>query len=84
VSRLFAAGRDPVSIAARVGDSIDTVLRTRAHEYDAARRRDDESAALAAIYGNAMETPDVSKPQQTDGEPPTDLALERQIRDKAQ
>ena len=39
VSLLFAAGRDLVSIAARVGDSIQTVLRTYAHEYEAARRR---------------------------------------------
>jgi integrase len=30
VSRLFAAGRDPVSIAARVGDNIETVLRVYA------------------------------------------------------
>jgi hypothetical protein len=87
VSRLFAAGRDPVSIAARVGDSIDTVLRTYAHEYDAARRRKDESDQLAALYdhgshGSFMEAPNASIAQQSGIEPPTDLALQREIRDK--
>jgi integrase len=55
VSRLFAAGRDPVSIAARVGDSIETVLRVYAHEYDAARRREDESDKLGALYDHGHE-----------------------------
>lgn len=55
VSRLFAAGLDAAAIAARVGDTIDTVLRTYAHEYDATRRRQDESDALSAMYAPAME-----------------------------
>jgi integrase len=59
VSRLFAAGQDPVSIAARVGDSIQTVLTTYAHEYDAARRRADESDKLAAMYDGVA----VAKPE---------------------
>jgi len=49
-SLLFAAGHDPVAVAARVGDSIATVLRTYAREYDAARRRQAESDQLGALY----------------------------------
>ena len=37
------AGYDAVAIAARIGDSVETVLRVYAHEYEAARRREDES-----------------------------------------
>jgi integrase len=88
VSLLFAAGHDPVAVAARVGDSVATVLRTYAHEYDAARRRQDESAALAALYdrdyGSAMEASGSSRTQQTTPDAPTNLALARAIRDKAQ
>jgi hypothetical protein len=87
VSRLFASGHDPVAIASRIGDSIQTVLSTYAQEYDAARRRDDESQALAALYdrasrGSFMEAR--GRPQQTPTEAPADLALARAIRDKAQ
>jgi integrase len=57
ISMLFAAGKDPVAIAARIGDSVATVLSVYAHEYDAARRRGDESDELGAIYGSAMEAP---------------------------
>jgi integrase len=84
VSLLFAAGRDLVSIAARIGDSIQTVLRTYAHEFDAARRRAEESDALDAIYGNAMETRQGSSGQQPATECPADLALEREKRSTAQ
>jgi len=67
---------------------VATVLRTYAHEYDAARRRQDESAALAALYdrdyGSAMEASGSSRTQQTTPDAPTNLALARAIRDKAQ
>jgi integrase len=84
VSRLFAAGRYPVSIAARVGDSIDTVLRTYAHEFDAARRRAEESDALDAIYGSFMEARGSNRAQQARGDDPADLALARGMRSRAQ
>jgi integrase len=60
VSMLFAAGWDPVAIAARIGDSVETVLSVYAHEYDAARRRASESDELGALYGSAMEAPNAS------------------------
>jgi integrase len=86
VSLLFASGRDPVSIAARVGDSVETVLSTYAHEYDAARRREDESAALAALYdhGSFMEARGSNGGQQTASDSQSDFALVRAIGDKAQ
>jgi integrase len=77
VSMLFAAGKDPVAIAARVGDSIETVLRIYAHEYDAARRRGDESDELGAIYGNAVETRGSTAAHQTAPAPTADLAAQR-------
>ena len=83
VSMLFAAGRDPVAIAARIGDSVETVLSVYAHEYDAARRRTDESDALGELYGSFMEARGSNTAQQTGRGGPADLALERAIRDKA-
>ncbi|MFL5838410.1 MAG: site-specific integrase [Solirubrobacteraceae bacterium] len=76
VSLLFAVGHDPVAIAARIGDSIATVLSIYAHEYDAARRRQDESAALAALYdrGSAMEAPGSNTRQQTQARAPAEVA----------
>jgi len=47
------AGYDAAAIAARIGDSVETVLRVYAHEYEAARRREDESDQLAAVYDHA-------------------------------
>jgi integrase len=57
-SRLIAAGWDVAEIAARLGDTIQTVLRTYAHEFDAVRRRKDQSARLDALYGSAMAATD--------------------------
>jgi integrase len=76
VSLLFAVGHDPGAIAARIGDSIATVLSIYAHEYDAARRRQDESAALAALYdrGSAMEAPGSNTRQQTQARAPAEVA----------
>ena len=83
VSLLFAAGHGPMSIAARIGDSIATVLSVCAHEYDDARRRHDESAALAALYhrgshGSLMEARASNPAQQTPTDAPGDLALSGQ------
>ncbi len=64
-SRLIAAGWDIAEIAARLGDSIETVLSVYAHEFDAARRREAQRDRLADLYGSAMEAPERSKPQQT-------------------
>lgn len=77
MSLLLASGRDLVSIASRVGDSIQTVLRTYAHEYEAARRRAEESDALDAIYGSAMEARGSNARQQAATKRPPDLALAR-------
>jgi integrase len=52
-SRLIAAGWDPVEVAKRLGDRIETVLRVYAHEWDARRRSAERQAALEAMYGRA-------------------------------
>jgi integrase len=67
LSRLFAAGRDPVYIATSAADAVATVLRVYAHEYDDARRRASESDELAALYdrASAVEAPDGNAAQQT-------------------
>jgi integrase len=60
-SRLIAAGWDVVEVAARLGDRIDTVLSVYAHEFDARRRRADQSERLEALYGSAMAATDSAK-----------------------
>jgi integrase len=62
-SKLIAAGWDVAEVAARLGDSIQTVLSTYAHEWDAVRRRKDQRDRLEALYGSAMEASDVSQAQ---------------------
>jgi integrase len=58
-SRLIAAGWDVVEVAARLGDRIDTVLSVYAHEFDARRRRADQSERLEALFhGSAMAATD--------------------------
>jgi integrase len=76
VSRLFAAGKDPVYIAARAGDAVATVLRVYAHEYDDARRRASESDEPAALYdrGSAVKAPDGNAAQQTATGPGANVA----------
>jgi integrase len=57
-SRLIAGGFDVAEVAARLGDTIQTVLSTYAHEFDARGRRKDQSERLGEIYGflgSAME-----------------------------
>jgi integrase len=51
VSGLIADGRDPVEIAARIGDTLETTLRVYSHEFDARRRGEQRRAALEARYG---------------------------------
>jgi integrase len=54
-SRLIGAGWDVAEVAARLGDTVSTVLSTYVHEWDAARRRQDQRDRLTAIYGSGME-----------------------------
>jgi integrase len=49
-SKLIAAGWDPVEVAKRLGDRIETILRTYAHEFDARKRSAERQAALEAMY----------------------------------
>lgn len=53
-SRLIRAGWDPVEIARRLGDRVETILRVYAGEFDAKRRSVERQAALEQMYG---ETP---------------------------
>jgi hypothetical protein len=79
-----------VTIAARIGDTIATVLSTYAHEYDATRRRADESARMVALYddagdyGSAMEARGSNTAQQSATDVSRDSALDRGIRSIAQ
>ncbi len=50
-SRLIALGWDPVEVAKRLGDRVEQVLKTYAHEFDARRRGAERRAALEALYG---------------------------------
>jgi hypothetical protein len=66
-SRLLAAGVDPAEVARRIGDSIETLMRSYAHWITTTGR--DTAAKVDAIYGNPgprlakleaeKETPDV-------------------------
>lgn len=55
VSRLIAAGWDPVEVAARIGDTLQTTLRVYSHEFDQARRGQERRDALERLYGMATE-----------------------------
>jgi integrase len=48
-SQLIAAGWDVAAVAARLGDSIQTVMTTYAHEFDAHRREAEQREQLAAL-----------------------------------
>ena len=50
-SRLIALGWDPVEIAKRLGDRVETVLRVYVHEFDTRRRSAERRAALESLYG---------------------------------
>jgi integrase len=62
VSGLIADGLDPVEVAQRIGDTLETTLRVYSHEFDARRRGAARRAALEARYGDGMAT---DRPQQT-------------------
>jgi integrase len=62
-SKLIVSGWSDIEVAARLGDHVLTVLRTYAHEWDAARRRKDQGARLDALYpvrGSAGGAPGVA------------------------
>ena len=64
-SRLIALGWDPVEIAGRLGDRIETVLRVYAHEFDARRRSAERRAALESLYGEDGNQMATNTPLQT-------------------
>jgi hypothetical protein len=64
-SKLIAAGWDPVEVAKRLGDRIETILRTYAHELDARRRSAERQAALESMYGEDGYQMVTSTPLQT-------------------
>jgi integrase len=47
ISRWIAAGLDPVTVARMAGDSLDTILKIYAHEFDRAKHRETNRARLA-------------------------------------
>jgi integrase len=49
-SKLIAAGWDAVEVAKRLGDRVETILRTYVHEWDARRRSAERQAAIEAMY----------------------------------
>jgi integrase len=54
VSGLIADGWDPVEIAGRIGDTLQTTLTVYAHEFDVRRRGDQRRKALEARYHDRM------------------------------
>jgi integrase len=47
ISRWIAAGLDPVTVARMAGDTLETVLKVYAHEFDKAKNREGNRAKLA-------------------------------------
>ena len=43
---------DVAEVAGRLGDTIETVLRVDAHQFDARRRSGERRAALEGLYGS--------------------------------
>jgi integrase len=66
-SKLIAAGWDVAEVAARLGDTVATVLTTYVHEWDAARRRNDQRDRLATLYGSGMEATQRDAPRPLSG-----------------
>lgn len=64
-SKLIAAGWDPVEVAKRLGDRIETVLRVYAHEFDARRGSAERQAALESMYGGMATEMATHAPSQT-------------------
>jgi integrase len=82
-SRLIAAGWDLVEVAARLGDTIETVMSEYAHAFDEVSRRGEQRDRLSAIYGSAMSPNQRSEPQQSNSPQVTEVADLRAIRKEA-
>lgn len=54
-SKLIRAGWDPVEVAKRLGDRIETILRVYVHEFDARRRSAERQSALESMYGDGYQ-----------------------------
>ena len=83
-SGLIADGWDPVEVAARLGDALETTLRVYSHEFDARRRGEQRRTALEARYGAGMARDDSQPGATDDPAAPADLAQIRAVRDRAQ
>ena len=62
VSGLIADGWDPVEVAGRIGDTLDTTIKVYSHEFDSRRRSEQRRRALEARYASGMAT---DRPPQT-------------------
>ena len=51
-SKLIATGWDPVQVAGRLGDRIETVLAVYLHDWDAQRSSAERHAAVEAMYSD--------------------------------
>ncbi len=67
-SRLIADGWSVADVAARLGDSIQTVTSTYAHQWDAVGRRDERRGRLEALYGSAVEAHASASPRPSGSE----------------
>jgi integrase len=52
ISRWIAAGLDPVTVARMAGDTLETILKVYAHEFDKAKNRESNRAKL--VEGTAI------------------------------
>jgi integrase len=83
VSGLIADGWDPVEIAARIGDTLQTTLTVYSHEFDARRRGDQRRAALEARYDGGMAT-DTTQQTATNGSADVvEMSAVQAVRDRA-
>jgi integrase len=48
ISRWIASGLDAVEVARQAGDTVETISKVYAHEFDRAKRKDEIRAKLAA------------------------------------
>jgi integrase len=89
-SRLIAAGFDIAEVAARLGDSIKTVLAVYAHEWDAVARREGQRDRLSDLYGDTppqgstLEAYGSNAAQQSEPEQAPQVADLQAKRDQAQ
>jgi integrase len=83
VSSLIADNWDPVEVAQRIGDTLETTLRVYAHAFDARRRGDQRRRALEARYDAGMATrepPQTATGGNTPSGDPVDLQAVRDVR----